>query len=74
MKFVLLCVEVEALRKKVGDKQAKMESMRSSIASKTRDSSNSTLINGLNTSQSSSNSGFFTSREKSLNRRGNIYC
>ena len=71
MKFVLLCVEVETLRKKVGDKQAKMESLKSSIASK--NNSATTIINGLTTSQSSTTSGFFTSREKSLNRKGNIY-
>ena len=52
LKFVLLCAEVESLRKKVGDKQAKMESMRTSIASKTNQS-NATIINGLASSRSS---------------------
>ena len=60
LRFVLLCAEVEALRKKVGDKQAKVESMKSSIASKPN--SNSTFINGLQSSHSSSQSGFYPAR------------
>lgn len=45
--------------------------MKSSIASK--NNSNSTLINQLHSSSASSQSGFFTTRENGLNRKGNIY-
>lgn len=59
------------MRKKVGDKQAKVESMRSNIVSKTNSGSN--LANNLHSSNSSSQSGFFTARENKVNRKDNIY-
>jgi hypothetical protein len=57
MRHVLLCAEVESLRKRVGDKNAKVESMRNSIV----------------TRGYGQPSGFLSGREPSAGKKTTIY-